>query len=70
MQPHLNTQIQHNPLVPEWRWVGICRCGTYYHAPTRTQLDTKLRSHYTRCTKLHVQLVNGELTWIIKPKAR
>lgn len=70
MQPHLNTVIQHNPLVPEWRWVAICRCGAIYHAPMRTKLDTKLRSHYTRCTKVHVQLVEGQWIWHHTPAAR
>lgn len=70
MQPHLNTLIQHNPDTPTWRWVGICRCGSYYHAENRRKLDTKLRSHYTRCTRIHAQLIDGQWVFHHLPMAR
>lgn len=72
MQPHLNTTIQHNPHLNQtsWHWVGICRCGSYYHAQNRRKLDTKLRSHYTRCTRLHVQFINNEWVWHHTPKTK
>ena len=57
-QPHLLATPPAQPTIRRYEtatygviYAGTCRCGQTYYAPLRTKLSTKLKAHYTRCTK-------------------